>query len=112
MPVCGLPTILETILNNLIIDSNLKSYKFVGNEDTTTLVLRFAMADGSSINHSTPAKFRKKTPSQVKRDQQRRLEYLNKMPQSTADSNLHKSIELKETTMDDGQQSDSAISLF
>ncbi|GFR81998.1 hypothetical protein ElyMa_002354900 [Elysia marginata] len=74
MPVSGFPTILENILNSLFQESQLASYKLAGNQQKTTLVLRFdAMADTSvSTSHlSTPAEARLKSPSQLRRDRRR-----------------------------------------
>ncbi|GFR94347.1 hypothetical protein ElyMa_002665900 [Elysia marginata] len=74
MPVSGFPTILENILNSLFQESQLASYKLAGNQQKTTLVLRFdAMADTSvSTSHlSTPAEARRKSPSQFRRDRRR-----------------------------------------
>ncbi|GFR92062.1 hypothetical protein ElyMa_006190800 [Elysia marginata] len=74
MPVNGFPTILENILNNMLQESQLASYKLAGNQQRTTQYLRFdAMADTSvSTYHlSTPAEVRRKSPSQLRRDRRR-----------------------------------------
>ncbi|GFR78783.1 hypothetical protein ElyMa_000540200 [Elysia marginata] len=74
MPVSGFPTILENILNSLFQESELASYKLAGNQQKTTLVLRFdAMADTSvsTCHLSTPAEVRRKSPSQLRRDRRR-----------------------------------------
>ncbi|GFR71586.1 hypothetical protein ElyMa_002097500 [Elysia marginata] len=55
-------------------ESQLASYKLAGKQQKTTLVLRFdAMADTSvSTSHlSTPAKVRRKWPSQLRKDRGR-----------------------------------------
>ncbi|GFR59035.1 hypothetical protein ElyMa_001784000 [Elysia marginata] len=62
MPVSGFPTILESILISLFQESQQASIKLAGNQQRTTLVLRFdAMADTSvSTSHlSTPAEVRR-----------------------------------------------------
>ncbi|GFR86866.1 hypothetical protein ElyMa_002477800 [Elysia marginata] len=74
MPVSGFPTILENILNSMLQESQLASYKLAGNQQRTTLVLRFdAMADTSvpTFHQSTPAEVRRKSPSQLRRDRRR-----------------------------------------
>ncbi|GFR96754.1 hypothetical protein ElyMa_004459500, partial [Elysia marginata] len=61
MPVSGFPTILENIINSLLQESQLASYKLTENEQRTTLVLQFdAMADTSvsTFHQSTPAEVR------------------------------------------------------
>ncbi|GFS08098.1 hypothetical protein ElyMa_004747500, partial [Elysia marginata] len=61
MPVSGFPTILENILNSMLQESQLASYKLAGNQQRTTLVIRFdAMADTSvsTLHQSTPAEVR------------------------------------------------------
>ena len=41
MPVSGLPSTLECIINNLLQETTFDSYKVAGNQHRTTLVLRF-----------------------------------------------------------------------
>lgn len=79
MPVNGLPPVLECLINKLLDDSKLASYKIVGLEQRTTIVLRFGPPDMgvSAVHHSTPsASFRRKSPSQMRRDEIRKQHYM------------------------------------
>ena len=84
MPVTGLPAMLESILNNILKESQLSSFKLCGDQrgSKTVLVIRFeAMADMSmstQLCSTSPATFRKKSPSQIRRDRIRQLQYKNK----------------------------------
>ena len=89
MPVCGLPTLLECLLNNLMTDSQLTSYKMDGFQEKVTLVLRFGkMADtnGCLAGHSTPVSFRRKSTGQVQRDRSRRQTYISSIGEKTMES--------------------------
>ena len=80
MPVTGLPAAVETTLSALLAENAVKSWKIAGEGANTVVVLRLEpveserstnMAEPVSM-HSTQAQyFRRKPPSQLRRDQQR-----------------------------------------
>ena len=77
MPVTGLPPILERMMNSLVADSRLTSYKMAGFQEKVTLVLRFnnttmADTDVGATGCSTSGTFRRKSPSQIQRDKTRK----------------------------------------
>ena len=73
----GLPKTLELILNNILHDSQLASYKIAGNGPRTTIVLRFdAYMEDASVSpqhQSTPKSYRRKSPSQLNKDVERHV---------------------------------------
>eukprot|EP00745_Piridium_sociabile_P042767 TRINITY_DN865_c0_g1_i1.p1 TRINITY_DN865_c0_g1~~TRINITY_DN865_c0_g1_i1.p1 ORF type:complete len:303 (+),score=67.47 TRINITY_DN865_c0_g1_i1:174-1082(+) len=80
MPVTGLPVTLEKTLTALLTDNTVSSWKIAGESDNTVVVLRLRPATQVStttmadpvLNRRTQVEyFRKKAPSQVRRDQQR-----------------------------------------
>ncbi len=79
MPVNGLPLTVENALSGLLMEGNISSWKITGGEKYAVLTLRFAMAahndtgeNCGSMKESTVTQFRKKPPSQIKRDSNRR----------------------------------------
>ena len=90
MPVSGLPTMLECIINNILEESQLASYKIAGNGQRTTLVLRFdAMIDTGVLNfhQSTPANnnCHRKSPSKIQRDNRRLQQFRTSLPKEKTD---------------------------
>eukprot|EP00745_Piridium_sociabile_P042769 TRINITY_DN865_c0_g1_i4.p1 TRINITY_DN865_c0_g1~~TRINITY_DN865_c0_g1_i4.p1 ORF type:complete len:296 (+),score=72.21 TRINITY_DN865_c0_g1_i4:174-1061(+) len=79
MPVTGLPVTLEKTLTALLTDNTVSSWKVAGEADNTVVVLRLkpvskmstTMADPVLNRHSQVQYYRKKPPSQVRRDQER-----------------------------------------
>ena len=77
MPLAGLPAAAETALNALLADDNVSSWKVVGEGASTVIVLRLEPhAHSSSASmadwHNTRGQcFRRKPPSQIRRDQER-----------------------------------------
>ena len=73
----GLPQTLELILNNILQDSQLSSYKIAGNGPRTTIVLRFdaCMEDASlsPLHQSTPKSYRRKSSDQSNKDVERHV---------------------------------------
>ena len=73
----GLPKTLELILNNILQDSQLASYKIAGNGPRTTIVLRFdaCMEDASvsPLHQSTPKSYGRKSSSQSNKDVERHV---------------------------------------
>ena len=73
----GLPKTLELILNNILQDSQLASYKIAGNGPRTTIVLRFdaCMEDASvsPLHQSTPESYRRKSSSQSNKELERHV---------------------------------------
>ena len=78
MPVCGLPQALESMLNSLIGENKLTSWRISGGKDFIGVSLRFHSVD-SSTGVTGDIMYRSKPPSQVVRDRQRRNNwYVNK----------------------------------
>ena len=73
MPVSGLPDAVEVLLTSLIEKSMLTSWKVVGERRHTVVVLRFEADDSHPDSTAVPSRvhWRKKTPSQLRRDQGR-----------------------------------------
>ena len=82
MPVVGFPTTLESVLNTLVSQPGLSSYKIAANPDSTTVVLRFTnMADGQGLTTVEPTTcWRKKSASQLRRDRTRFGAYIGMPP--------------------------------
>ena len=72
MPVSGLPVAVNGVLTDLLQEQALNSWKVVGDTTATVALLRFSPADPAAITASQPGRsqvtFRKKPPSQVRRD--------------------------------------------
>ena len=92
MPVNGLPLTVENALSGLLVEGSISSWKITGGEKYAVLTLRFAMADHDQtgencgqVKQSTVTQFRRKPPSQIKRDSTRR-----KVWQSSRDSDADK----------------------
>ena len=84
MPVNGLPLTVENALSGLLMEGNISSWKITGGEKYAVLTLRFAMADHDqtgencpSVKPNTVTQFRRKPPSQIKRDSNRRNVWQN-----------------------------------
>ena len=81
MPVIGFPITLEGMINSLMTESRLTSYKIAGYQERVTLVLRFdssnkmADTDMDGTGYSTQGRFRRKPPNQVRRDKARKEDY-------------------------------------
>ena len=76
MPITGLPVAVEAVLSSLLPTHVLSSWKVAGENDTTVAVLRFKQDGeqaGTSTEHSR-GHWRRKPPSQMRRDQQRAQE--------------------------------------
>ena len=74
MPVAGLPTAVETSLNALLSENFISSWKIVGEGDTTVFVLRLKPQLSKTTTNMAPPlpiHYRKKPPSQIKRDNDR-----------------------------------------
>ncbi len=90
MPVDGLPRTLETILNTLLQDNTLSSFKIQGKGKQTCVVLRLSppahpkdAEQGQSSSHSDTAVYRRKCPSQVARDRRRAEQHRNSVKHNT-----------------------------
>jgi len=75
MPLTGLPRILEQLLNNLLQENIVSSFKVDSNTQKTTVILRLSSlhedamaADTASTTHST---YRRKSQAQMNRDRRR-----------------------------------------
>ena len=79
MSVSGLPTALELIIDSILENGKLASYKIAGNGPRTTIALRFdtnvADTSVSPIHQSTP--LRRKTTNQRRRERERLEEHEN-----------------------------------
>jgi len=76
MPVTGLPAAAEMSLNALLTINNVSSWKLVGEGDSTVFVLRLrpTQSSSSTTNMANPQPsvcYRRKPPSQIRRDQNR-----------------------------------------
>eukprot|EP00745_Piridium_sociabile_P025192 TRINITY_DN39908_c0_g1_i2.p1 TRINITY_DN39908_c0_g1~~TRINITY_DN39908_c0_g1_i2.p1 ORF type:complete len:240 (+),score=42.45 TRINITY_DN39908_c0_g1_i2:91-810(+) len=80
MPVTGLPATLERTLNALMMDTSVSSWKVAGEGDNTIVVLRLKPVSNPAtptmaepvLNRTTQVQYyRRKPPSQVRRDQER-----------------------------------------
>jgi hypothetical protein len=97
MPVTGLPASLETILDTLLQDNNLTSYKIESQGSKTFVVLRLVstadghnypnMAENNNTTH-TVAAYKRKGPSQLARDRKRAEAHRERQQQVQA-SDIH-----------------------
>ena len=89
MPVPGFPAVLECVLNGLLSDSELGSYKLDVHRDITTVELRFYPKSAmlcvvppvppvSSVQNFPSVNKRQKTPSRQRRDERRWNHYRNR----------------------------------
>ena len=70
MPVNGLPFAVEGALNNLMINGHVTSWRIHGHGTTATLILKFSEnGQGVMADQPNSIHYKKKPPSQVKRDQ-------------------------------------------
>ena len=80
MPLVGLPSTLECMLNALLCDNTLSSFKIDGRGEQTVVVLRLHSLATKTSTHSPVAEdssvvYRRKCPSQVSRDKMRAEAY-------------------------------------
>ena len=101
MPVIGLPIAVESALNAILATSRVTSWKITGESDSSVFVIRLSDHDSSSrpqtfeicdnnttVNRQPPQSWRKKPPSQIRRDIQRASNWkLNNNHQATKSSN-------------------------
>ncbi len=73
MPLNGLPYTLETMLDKLLEENVLTSWNIQGKEFYTQVSLRFSMHDSTHMDN-TFMKYKRATPSQIKRDKIRSIE--------------------------------------
>ena len=82
MPVTGFPATLERTLSALMVDNTISSWKVAGEGDNTTIVLRLKPVCGPAtstasmadpvLNRETQVQYyRRKPPSQIRRDKER-----------------------------------------
>jgi len=72
MPVQGLPSSLEAMLNAMLQENSVTSFKVEAGASRTVLVLRFSSTTGQHGDDTTQsASFRKKNPAQITRDRRR-----------------------------------------
>jgi hypothetical protein len=79
MPVVGLPTTVEVALGSLLAEKSVSSWKITGQGDTTVVVLRLrgdspVQDGGDSMAKGNNVYYRRKNPSQLRRDRQRAAE--------------------------------------
>jgi hypothetical protein len=80
MPVVGLPTTVEVALGSLLAEKTVSSWKITGQGDTTVVVLRLrsdkpVQDGGDSMEQcNNNVYYRRKNPSQLRRDRQRAAE--------------------------------------
>jgi len=93
MPVVGLPTTVELALESLLAEKSLSSWKITGQGDTTVVVLRlrsegnFQHGDHDAAKHNQY--YRRKNPSQLRRDQQRAQQRIMKKSSQLQASELN-----------------------
>ena len=91
MPVAGLPTALDSALEALLTENAVSSWKISAEGRKTTVVLRLVtttdpdMADFTHP-HTATQHFRRKPPSQVRRDQRRAAERTRQNPEASEHS--------------------------
>jgi len=72
MPVQGLPSSLEAMLNAMLQENSVTSFKVEAGASRTVLVLRFSSTTGQHGDDTTQsASFKKKNPAQITRDRRR-----------------------------------------
>jgi len=72
MPVQGLPSSLEAMLNAMLQENSVTSFKVEASASRTVLVLRFSSTTGQHGDDTTQSvSFRKKNPAQITRDRRR-----------------------------------------
>ncbi|KAL8561584.1 hypothetical protein ACOMHN_024820 [Nucella lapillus] len=79
MPVTGLPATVETALTALLTTNSVSSWKIAGEGDSTVVVLRLKSVDSQMstnmaepvLNRTQTEFFRRKSPSELRRDQER-----------------------------------------
>ena len=88
MPVTGLPVALETALVSLLDANKLSTWKITGGESHVAVTLRFNMADKQTMTgESEPVHFKKMAPSQVRRNYQRRYQWISAKNNSMSGQN-------------------------
>ena len=93
MPVAGFPATVETLLTSLLSTNSLSSWKIAGEPENVVVVLRFRQ-DGQQpfLRHEQErGQWKRKTPSQIKRDRHRTERHRNIGEQQKAE--LDSSIE-------------------
>ncbi len=91
LPVAGLPTALDSALEALLTENAVSSWKISAEGRKTTVVLRLVtttdpdMADFTHP-HTATQHFRRKPPSQVRRDQRRAAERTKQNPEASEHS--------------------------
>ena len=75
MPVTGLPDAAEAALSTLVHSQGLKSWKIVNEGRSTVVVLRFLPENGQPYAETSSQYFRRKPPSQLRRDSLRRVSF-------------------------------------
>ena len=91
MPVTGLPAASEAALTTLIQTQGLLSWKVVGEGRTTVVVLRFQPEDGQPFANASSQYYRRKAPSQRRRDLNRHIAFQQRYGHSTTRSLPHAS---------------------
>ena len=72
MPISGLPVSLEAVLGSLLQQNSISSWKVTGTgAENTVVVLRLTSQTHADIEPPTTLRYRKKPPSQLKRDRER-----------------------------------------
>ena len=84
LPATGLPLAVENLLVSLSNSMVLKSWNVSGGK-TVAVTLRFAEQDGGqSGSLYTPGSFRRKPPSSIRRDKQRKQNFIQKVTATRA----------------------------
>ena len=89
MPVAGLPTALDSALEALLTENAVSSWKISAEGRKTTVVLRLVTTtdpDMADFTHTATQHFRRKPPSQVRRDQRRAAERTRQNPEASEHS--------------------------
>ena len=73
MPVLGLPRAAEDILTTLLVNHEVTSWKITGEGNSTVFVLRMSSAPQSTGSPLRPSAWRRKAPSDVRRDVRRAI---------------------------------------
>lgn len=92
MDIPGLPVALESVLQTLAMKCSLSSWDVHGKGKTTTLVLRWDSDSASAIGKPEPvtfARYRRKSPSELRRDTQRAATRQHQVKGQSHDVNIN-----------------------
>ena len=97
MPVTGLPVPVEAMLTSFLATHDLSSWKVTGESGTGVVVLRFRVNDGRPLGrlecNTKKGIYKRKSPSQLLRDEQRVKQYRAKGELKASAALLNENVE-------------------